>query len=373
MMSGSFQAKFLNIFNQYQLPRINTDTVRKSWKSTPTVFWQNQLNFALWCATSGCGVSRQEHLEADDKLICAMYTFHAYYTIRRILEQLQAPLPQDKAFDPVNNQYNQREYEKVCAEFGVSPHTKWTVKGPNGGLGRVFYMKGGQKFKSTSFGSGNADLYEPQSMPFSSHFIEQDMPGVKALWNTFILDTSKGITHPGVERINEAIRTYVWALLGAQSQTRSSMVGVKGFDAQKQFKADVDDAIANPRGAPSQIQAYENVLRFAGSKVNFSFGQGLYMAPSNMLLHIGQIVGYNNEIVIATPSQTLGVNKTINDMPVPITEQTDRAEPDHPKTEPDHPKTEPDSPTIKKVSHEDEKTALVVGGIAVGLLVLWLS
>ena len=39
------------------------------------------------------------------------------------------------------------------------------------------------------------------------------------------------------------------------------------------------------------------------------------MTPTDMLLHIGQISGYNNEI--ATEKQTLGVNLSINISDVP--------------------------------------------------------
>ena len=36
------------------------------------------------------------------------------------------------------------------------------------------------------------------------------------------------------------------------------------------------------------------------------------MAPSNMVLHTDHVAGYNNEIVVATPSQKLGMNGEIN-------------------------------------------------------------
>ena len=29
-------------------------------------------------------------------------------------------------------------YERICNEFGVSPHSDWKVSGPNQGLGRVY-------------------------------------------------------------------------------------------------------------------------------------------------------------------------------------------------------------------------------------------
>ena len=36
------------------------------------------------------------------------------------------------------------------------------------------------------------------------------------------------------------------------------------------------------------------------------------MAPPDMLLRIGQVAGYNNEIVVATDGQKLGVNAGAN-------------------------------------------------------------
>ena len=47
------------------------------------------------------------------------------------------------------------------------------------------------------------------------------------------------------------------------------------------------------------------------------FGIGLYMCPSDMELQIGTITDYNNEIVIATNQQELGVNNDVNTKPVP--------------------------------------------------------
>ena len=84
------------------------------------------------------------------------------------------------------------------------------------------------------------------------------------------------------------------------------------FDAQKQFLADIEDAISSPVDLPSAIKRYEDVLRYAGSQVDFVFGIGLYMAPSDMFLRIGQVKGYNNEIVIAKSHLTLGENAGVN-------------------------------------------------------------
>ena len=52
----------------------------------------------------------------------------------------------------------------------------------------------------------------------------------------------------GVTRINDSIRTYVYAILGAQGQTTTEIVGKssKSLDAQKQFMTLTKDAIESP-------------------------------------------------------------------------------------------------------------------------------
>ena len=84
-------------------------------------FWQNQLNFAVWCATTGCGVSVEDHLSAADGFLQSFYRFHVYYQIRRILVEIQAPRPQDRVWDAVNNPYDRWGYERICGEFGAPP------------------------------------------------------------------------------------------------------------------------------------------------------------------------------------------------------------------------------------------------------------
>ena len=108
---------------------------------------------------------------------------------------------------------------------------------------------------------------------------------VSKAWSTFMLDNSNGFTRSGVERINDSIRTYCWAILGSQSQIKSDILGTSSaFDAQKQFLANVEDGYQRSIDLPSQITRYQNTLKYARSKVDYVFGFGLYMAPSNMEL-----------------------------------------------------------------------------------------
>ena len=175
--------------------------------------------------------------------------------------------------------------------------------------------------------------------------------------------------------------------LAPQAQTRSAILGAgTSFDAQKQFLANVEDAISSPVDIPSAIERYQSVLQNASSKVDYAFGTGLYMAPSDMRLHIGTaIAGYNNRIIIAPAGQPLGVSPDTNSTPVPApieTGETGLVVPqthDKPATAVTH-SVAPPTPvpvasqqqTQKAQDHEDEKTALVAAGVVLGLVTLTL-
>ena len=398
---GDFTTDVEDIFSKYRLPHISSETVMGLWQTNNMGFYQNQVNFAVWCSTTGCGVSWRDHLDIDRPLARSVFRFHTYYQVRRILDELQAPLPQDQAWAPFQNPYDRRAYELLCREFGVDPSTDWRQKDCNsGGLGTVYQYNHGyqpkgswnrnrMRFQPDSSLSANSSLWSREHVDYITQGPEAD-----EAWSSFILDKSQGFTAPGVERLNDSIRTYVWAILGAQAQTRSAILGAgTSFDAQKQFQADVEDALSSPVDIPSAIERYQSVLQNASSKVDYAFGTGLYMAPSDMRLHIGTaIAGYNNQIIIAPAGQPLGVSPDTNNTPVPAPVETGETGLVVPQTH-DKPGTSgvtttthsvaPPTPvpvadgtlqqqTQKAQDHEDEKSALVTAGIALGLVTLTL-
>ena len=318
---GDFTAELENIFTKYRLPHITSEKLISLWHQTPMGFYQNQVNFAVWLATTGCGVSWRDHLDINRFLARSVFRFHVYYQVRRILDELQAPLLQDQAWSPFQNPYDRRAYERICLEFGVDPESQ---KDSNSrGLGTVYQYNHGyqpkgswnqshMRFQPYSSLSANSSLWAREHVSYISQGPEAD-----EAWSLFILDNSQGFTAPGVERLNNSIRTYVWAILGAQAQTRTSILGSgTAFDAQNQFLANAEDAISSPVDIPSAIVRYQSVLQHASSKVDFAFSTGLYMAPSDMRLHIGYVAGYNNEIMIAPVGQPLRVSPDINSTPM---------------------------------------------------------
>ena len=313
-------------------------------------WWQTQLNFAVWVASAGCGVSAGDHMQAEDPMIRAVFRFHFYYTIKRVLSEMGTPLPGDTASDPTKNPYDKRAYKRICDEFGVSPHTNWHIPRANSGLGRMYIYQHGRP----AWGIDDW-VVTPNKYTFSkaekgkTHIwaVHQDSTFHRG-WHHFILDKSQGLTQAGVERVNDSIWTYVWCVLNSQSQTRAEILGTgTAFSAQKQFLADVEDSINSPVDEATSITRYQDALQYTRTPVNFVFGAGLYMSPSDMLLHVGKIAGYNNLILTAGEGVTQGLNTEINAYPEAPPDAVDKdlalpaALPPSPATPPPPPATPP--------------------------------
>ena len=118
--TNSFQIKFPNVFTNYPLGAVRVEDQRFiDWDHHKFTLWQTQLNFAVFCTSSACGVS-VEYLNAKKPMIRSIYRFHVYYHIRRILKILEIPLPYENSFNRYNNPYNYEMVLKICGEYGVS-------------------------------------------------------------------------------------------------------------------------------------------------------------------------------------------------------------------------------------------------------------
>ena len=135
-----FTTKFRQIFTKTQIKFTTAKYVRK-WLAKPDMsFWPQQLNFALWCATTGCGVSR-EMLFSNSSLTLSeqIRTFYQLYEMGGI--QSKNALPDDPAFNQQDNPYDIASYKRICAKFGIDPNTDFRFTyGQNHGLGYVNIM-----------------------------------------------------------------------------------------------------------------------------------------------------------------------------------------------------------------------------------------
>ena len=144
-----FTTKFRQIFTNTKIT-FRSAKYAKKWLGGPHMsFWPQQLNFALWCATTGYGVSREILFSSGSSLnltpqIHSFYLFHVYYTTRKILFELggiqsKGALPNDPVFNQKGNPCDIASYKRICAEFGLNPSTDFRYKkGSSHGLGKVF-------------------------------------------------------------------------------------------------------------------------------------------------------------------------------------------------------------------------------------------
>ena len=149
--ASSIKEMFAGLIKIYVTPTSFFQVKFKSraWLSGPNMkYWPQQLNFAVFCATQGCGILREVlELNMPDQ-IKAFYKFHVYFTVRRILFQMggiqsMSALPGDPSFNPSNNKYDVASYKRICGEFGIFLTSDFRFTGrKNNGLGNVFIWPG---------------------------------------------------------------------------------------------------------------------------------------------------------------------------------------------------------------------------------------
>ena len=118
--NDTFPARFLNIFVDYPLGQMRDgDKLWNNWNKAPMRLWQTQLNYAVCCASSACGVSSTHLNYTKHPMIRSVYHFHVYYHVRRILKKLQVTLPHETSFNAADNPYTESEFLKMCDDYGV--------------------------------------------------------------------------------------------------------------------------------------------------------------------------------------------------------------------------------------------------------------
>ena len=286
--SESFQIKFPNVFTNYLLGAVRVEDQKfKDWHHYKFTIWQSQLNFAVFCTSSACGVS-VEHLNAKEPMIRSIYRFHAYYHIRRILKILEIPLPYENSFNQFNNPYNHEKYIHICSEYGVSNDlTKWRNQ-------KYF-----STWQSRAWETGKAGM---------SYLNENS-------WSQWIIEKSDGLTTLGLQKISETVRDCAYLILTSQTSTRGQIIGheARNLDAQRVFLNTFEDVVARRVSIPEDIQRFQKTLQYVRSKVDYIVAEYVYLLPSDMNLKIGgNIRGYNNKILVSSPSFNIGTNLKVN-------------------------------------------------------------
>jgi len=285
----SFDSRPNNIF-QLTPPSISNISEYSDWLEEPNMrFWSQQLNFAVWCATSGCGVS-YDMIKPDTQIGCIL-RFHVLYTIRSILSQLEVPLPWENTFVWNGTRYNHNALNRLCNEFGVNPSN------PD------FRFKG----ESTDADKFSFHYTSPYKDSLTAYYTSTHQN--RSQYNWFVPEKSKGLTKAGVARLNKSIEAYVYTILGCQVNTRSSILGASGaaIETQQVFLQLFESSIIE-RDISKSIQRYQLAIQEAKVRLDLAISPGCWLLPSNLVINTNSIVGYNNKLLKATANMKFGVN-----------------------------------------------------------------
>ena len=344
--SEKFKINFRDIFTDTVITHRSSHESRR-WLAGPNFeYWPQTLNFAFFCATTGCGVSRRILFEdkmrdgkndlTDSELkippqVRSFFWFHVYFTVRRILFELggpqnSLPLPGDTAFSQTENKYDIPSFERICAEFGISPNADFRfTRGDNHGLGSVFeyfsysgYTKTPFKYpsKETKFEDEGGRASDGNLVPYIENTEARNQ------YEYFLCPVSHGLTSAGLSRINQSIESFCYAILGSQVDVRSSISGSQGsaIETQRQFLSMVEDAIRNPNISKS-VQRFQLAIQSAKVRLDLAISPGLWLLPSKMVVNTESVVGYNNKLKKATTFMRIGVNSDLN---IPVRRSTQK-------------------------------------------------
>ena len=207
-----FTTKFREIFQKTRLTH-HSGKESKKWLGGPNMsYWPQQLNFAVWCATAGCGISREIFDKDHSTLgfpaqVYSFYQFHVYFTVRRILYQLGgiqsiSALPGDPTFSQTNNKYDVASYKRICAEFGINPSSDFRLtKGANHGLGSVYIYVSYSGPEKTGYDYPGSNKFSDEGGSASKgnliYYIYQD-PDAEAQADWFCPNGAEGLTQAGL-------------------------------------------------------------------------------------------------------------------------------------------------------------------------------
>jgi len=129
----------------------------------------------------------------------------------------------------------------------------------------------------------------------------------------FAPNKSAGLARAGLARINESIEAFVYCILGAQVNVRSSIIGYGGRakEAQTEFLTLMESAITQPDLAKS-VQRYQLAMDEAKVRLNLAVAPMAWLIPANMIINTTSVVGYNNKLKQAVSGTKLGVNNALN-------------------------------------------------------------
>ena len=132
-------------------------------------------------------------------------------------------------------------------------------------------------------------------------------------WMSFIQEKSNGFTRTGQLLLQEAVESYVYAVLGSQARTRFKIVGAgaKSSQTQQIFQTIVKDTVAQDDDSVL-ISEMRKAISSTNVVLDMTIIPQVVLIPSKMIILEKPIPGYSNVLLTATKEMGFGKNDKIN-------------------------------------------------------------
>ena len=147
-------------------------------------------------------------------------------------------------------------------------------------------------------------------------YMKRGAQTIKSLndYKLFIATKSNGLTKTGQLLFQQqSVESYVYCVLGAQANTRWSIVGKCAMSIQTQevFKKLVNDIIIQSDQTIT-IANMRKAIKDTNVVLNMAISPGIILIPSNLIILDRMETGYNNILKLATSGRKFCKNDDVN-------------------------------------------------------------
>ena len=219
---------------------------------------------------------------------------------------METPLPDDSIFKQKDNKYNKVILERLINEFNIkNADFRWRG-GRNTGLGDIYEGKS-NVHKDRPYDTGANQWPNKQRVNLFSDeggksgqgnliniIRNEESLGKQYAW--FVLQNGKGLTKAGLGRLNRSVEAFVYCILGAQVNVRSSILGGGGSaqETQQEMLNLFESAIIEENISES-VQRYQLAVQESKVKLNMVISPSIWLMPSNLIINLTSVEGYNNK------------------------------------------------------------------------------
>ena len=102
----------------------------------------------------------------------------------------------------------------------------------------------------------------------------------------FVLQNGKGLTKAGLGRLNRSVEAFVYCILGAQVNVRSSIIedGGSAQETQQEMLNLFESAVIEEKISES-VQRYQLAVQESNLRFNLVISPSIWLMPSNLVIN----------------------------------------------------------------------------------------